>query len=324
MESCLLDIKQEQKCIVLFSGGLDSRIAVKLMHEKGFFVKAVFFNLPFIKEDIKEIRGFCKKNNVELEVFDCTQGELLQEYLDVLRKPLFNRGKGYNPCIDCKIFILKKTKEFADKEGIDLIVTGDVLGERALSQSKKSIRRIDENSEVEGRVFRPLSAKLLDKIKSEEENSLDKEDFYDIQGRKREKQFELAKRFGIDFPNPSGGCLLCEPALKNRFKKIFDKDLNEEQIKLLKRGRHFMMNDLWIVLGRNEKENKFIEDIFEKENQNIIISDYPGPTAVFFDFSREDEEKDKEEIKGKVLELIKAYSKKGSERDRDYWERYKI
>lgn len=309
-----------RRCIVLFSGGLDSRLAVKIMQEKDFNIKAVFFKLPFIKENLSEINSFCEENSVELEVVDCTKGKLLQEYLDVLRKPQFSRGKGYNPCIDCKIFILKKTKEIADKLGIEFIVTGDVLDERPLSQTKKALNSIEQNAGVQGRVFRPLSARLFEKTIADEKNLLDKENFYDIQGKKREKQEKLAENFGIDYPNPSGGCLLCEPLLKNRFKELFYRDIDEKKVNLMTLGRHFLIDDYWIVLGRNEAENKFIEEIVD-DNENLFVPDEPGPTAVIFP---EKISGLTEEIKEKVRRLVKTYSKKGSEKEKKEFEKNKI
>ena len=306
-----------QKCIVLFSGGLDSRLAVKIMQEKGFEVVAVFFKLPFVREKISNIEKFCKENGVKLEIVDCTKEKLLQEYIDIIKKPCFSRGKGFNPCIDCKIFIFNKTKKIADKKGIELIVTGDVIDERPLSQTKKAINKIEEKSEVKGRIFRPLSAKIFEPVDLEKKGFLNSEDFYEISGRKRDKQIELAKDFGIDYPNPSGGCLLCEPQLKNRFKKIFKKNLDEKKVKLLNLGRHFIVDGFWIILGRDEKENNILEKVMDEEKEKLIIPDYPAPYAVIFgDHS--------EEIKEKVLELMKAYSKKGSIKERNYWEEYKI
>ncbi len=146
-------LRNEKKAIVLFSGGLDSRLAVKIMQERGFEVVALFFKLGFGTGCCDEncSFNFSQLQGVELKIFDCTRGKLLQEYLEVIKKPKYGRGAGVNPCVDCRIFMFKKAKEFADKEKIKLIATGEVLGQRPMSQMKKSLDLIEEESGLRGR-----------------------------------------------------------------------------------------------------------------------------------------------------------------------------
>ena len=200
-------MKKLKKCIVMFSGGLDSRLALKIMEEQGFDVLAVFFNFPFGTGCCSEgcSFNFSQIHGIKLKVFDCTKGELLKDYLSVIKKAENGRGAGMNPCIDCRIFMFKKIKEFSNSQGIDLIVTGEVLGERPMSQMKKSMFLIEEESGLKGRILRPLSAKLLPEIKVEINGLVDRKKLYEIQGRQRKKQIKLANKFRIDFPSPGGG-----------------------------------------------------------------------------------------------------------------------
>ncbi len=286
----------KKKVIVMFSGGLDSRLAVKIMQEQGFDVVALFFKLPFGTGCCNEgcAFNFSQLQGIELKTFDCTRGKLLQEYLKIIKNPKYGRGAGMNPCIDCRIFILKKAKEFADKKGINIIVTGEVLGERPMSQTKKAMDIIEKESGLKGRLLRPLSAKLLPETEAEKRGLVDKEKFYDIQGRRREKQMILAKKFKISYPSPAGGCLLCEKLYCEKLKKILDKkNLTYKDIQLLKIGRHFEASQ--IILGRNKKEN----ELLEKEKGTRIIPKQIGPTALI---------KNKK-YQGKAKKLIQKYSK---------------
>ena len=305
---------KKSKVIVLFSGGLDSILALKLMQKQNLKVTALFFKLPFIKNIGKDIKNFCKENKVDLKIFDCTKGKLLKEYLEIIRNPKYGVGVGLNPCIDCRIFILKKTKEFADKKEIELICTGDVLGERPMSQMKKSLEIIENDSNLKKRIFRPLSAKLLEETDYEKKGFINKENFYDFQGRRRENQIKLAKKFKIkNYPNPSGGCLLCEKELKKRFIFLLKRVLNKDNIKLIGVGRHFFINNCWVILGRNKIENRIIEST----KGTKIVPSYPAPSVIVFN-------KLNKETKLKINDLIKAYSKKGSLEERKEFEKYKL
>jgi len=268
----------KKKCIVMFSGGLDSRLALKIMQERGFDVIAVFFKLPFIKNIEDEIKGFAKKNKVRLKVFDCTKGNLLRDYLKIIKNPKYGQGAGLNPCIDCRIFMLKKARKFADTYKIKLIFTGEVLGQRPMSQTARAIKVIDKEIGFE------LTRPLID---------------MGISGRQRKKQIALAEEFQIPYPAPAGGCLLCEKLYCEKLKKILDKKLSYKDIELLKIGRHFEASQ--IILGRNGAENK----ILEKEKGIKIIPRQAGPTALIN--SRPPAQK--KELIEKARKLIQKYSK---------------
>ncbi|MFW6233087.1 MAG: tRNA 4-thiouridine(8) synthase ThiI [Nanoarchaeota archaeon] len=305
---------KNKKCIVLISGGLDSLLSLRIMQEQGFKVKGIYFKLPFSKDESDIIKDFSKKNKFKLKIINCTKGKLLKEYLEVIKKAKHGKGAGVNPCIDCRIFILKKAKQIANKKNIELIVTGEVIGERPMSQMKKSINIIDTETGLRKRILRPLSAKLLNKTNAEKKGLLNKNKLYTIQGRKRDKQIKLAKKYKTPIINSGGGCLLCEKELKNRFKYLLKRGLNKNEIKLINIGRHFIINNSWIILGRNEKENKIIE---KGKKGKKIIPKYPAPSAIILD-------KFNKSIKNKVEDLIKAYSKKGTKKDKEFFKKYKL
>jgi len=285
-----------KKCLVMLSGGLDSRLVVKIMQEKGFEVVAVFFKLPFGTGCCDEncSFNFSQLQGVKLKIFDCTKGKLLKEYFDVVKKPKYGRGAGVNPCVDCRIFMFSKAKEFADKNKIEFIATGEVEGQRPMSQMKKSLNLIKEKSGLKKRLLRPLAE-------------------FGIIGRRRDKQMALAKKFKISYPHPAGGCVLCEKELKKRFEFLFKRGINEKEINFVNVGRHFVIEGCWIVLGRNEKENKILESF----GKNVIVPDFSAPSALILD-------KCKKETEEKVNKLIEAYSKKGSLEERKKFERRKI
>ena len=259
------------KILVLYSGGLDSKLAVKLLQEQGLNVECLFFKLPFIKQEIPELNG----KGIKFHVLDVTKEKLLKEYLEIIKKPRYGYGAGVNPCIDCRIFMFKKAKEYADKEKIDIIASGEVLGERPMSQTSQAIKIID--NEIGFEILRPLSAKLLSETSYEKKGLVDRNKFFDFQGRGRKKQIELAKKFNMSYPSPAGGCLLCEKELARRLKLLLGKNLiNEKTLKLTKIGRHFYI-DYWFVVGRDEKENLIIEKF-----KNSIKSG-KGKPAVYFD-----------------------------------------
>jgi tRNA-uridine 2-sulfurtransferase len=293
-----------KKILVMFSNGLDSRLVVKLLKEQigANNLVAVYCLLPFGSRysNVEDAKKFIEKEGVEWKLLDFSEGELLDKYLEMIRKPKYSRGKALNPCIDCKILMLNEAKKFADKKGISLIATGDVLGERPMSQNLGALKKIENDSDLTGRILRPLSAKLLPEIKT----NLDSNKFLDVQGRVRKKQLELAKTFKMDFPTPAGGCLLCEPNFVKKIKPLLEKKkVKKWEIELTKIGRHFF--DGKIVLGKNKKENDFLKELKSELNFGHLIIPIPekGPSAFVLD----------ETLIPKSQKLIKKYSKKSIE-----------
>jgi hypothetical protein len=332
--------EQKTKALVLFSGGLDSRLVVKLLQEQGIDAECLYFKLPSgCGCSAKENEEFAEQNKLKLTIVDCTKGKLFKEYLNVIKKPKFSRGTGMNPCIDCKIFMFKKAKEYADmvnsdgdtdsfqncpdrefykaksknkrilykqKPKIEIIATGEVLGERPLSQTSKALAIIDK--EIGFELLRPLSAKLLAETKAEKLGLINREALLDIQGRQRKTQLELAKKFNIKYPQPAGGCLLCEKAYSAKLKDLFKnkEDISEAELETLRAFRHFRSADTHkkIILGKDYQENALLGELNKKLKWNILIpEENPGPTALFEDKSD----------KNLVLQLIEAYSSKNLE-----------
>ncbi len=293
---------KKPKALVMLSGGLDSRLALMIMKDQlgAKNIQAIFFILPFGAGCCNEhcSLNFCQTYGMRLKIVDCTRGKNLQEYIEIIKKPKFGYGKGMNPCIDCRIFMLKKAKEYADKNNIDIIVTGEVLDERPMSQRKAKMELIENEAGLKGKILRPLSAKLLEETDAEKSGLIDREKLFSIQGRQRKKQIELAGKYKINYPTPAGGCLLCEKEFVERLKPLLDKGLNEEDVFLLKIGRHF--NNSEIILGRNREENEKIEAVFKRFKRGILIVPKGiGPSAYI---------KDKKLVE-KAKALIRKYSK---------------
>ena len=286
------------KTLVLVSGGLDSRLALKILQEQlGEQVEALLFLLPFSGgccSDKHCVIRFTQKELVKLNIIDCTSGKLFEEYLNIIRHPKFARGTSLNPCIDCHLFMLKKAREFADKLGIQIIATGEVLGERPLSQTSKALSIIDKEAGFQ--ILRPLSAKLLEETEWEKKGLIDRSKLLDIQGRNRKRQIELAKKYNISYPSPGGGCLLCEKGYCEKLKPLLNSNIGYNDIKLLSLGRHFHNSE--IILGRNNEENL----ILEKEPGIKIIPKEPGATALIKNSNKS--------LLEEAKELIRKYSKK--------------
>ncbi|MBI5871602.1 hypothetical protein HZB88_00790 [archaeon] len=261
------------KAIALLSGGLDSMLAVKLMKEQGIDVIALNFTSPFcLCNRGCRVKELGKKLGVK--VFVKNKGK---EYLRIVRNPKHGYGRGLNPCIDCRIFILKKAEQFARKIKARFIFTGEVLNERPMSQHLNALKIIEKEAGLE--VLRPLSAKLLEETEAERKGLVNRNKLLGISGRRRKEQIELAKRYGLDFPCPSGGCLLTYKEFAGKAKDLFEhkKQVTLKDIRLLKIGRHFRYKDNKIIVGRDEKENKLLEGYGKNILKPVSV---PGPSIL--------------------------------------------
>ncbi len=271
-----------KKAIVLLSGGLDSILAARLMLEQGIDVEAVHFHIGFASCGGEEGAGAAEKAAMALGI-KFTRIDITEEYLEVFKKPKHGYGANVNPCIDCKIFMLKKAKEYMGITGASFLVTGEVLGERPMSQRRDALNIIEKQAGVRGILLRPLSAKELDLTIPEKEGVVDREKLAGIVGRSRKPQFALAEKFGIkEFPNPAGGCLLTDPGFARRVKDLIaHKAVDIENLKLLKIGRHFRISEkAKLALGRNEKENDLLMQYMKREYVSLEPKDVPGPFAI--------------------------------------------
>ncbi len=202
------------KAISLLSGGLDSILATELIRSQGIEVVAFNVKTPFCipkKDGTSEAIEAANQLKIPLKVVNVGK-----DYLQMLRNPKYGYGKNMNPCIDCKIFMIRKAKKYAKEIGADFLFTGEVLGERPKSQHGPALKIIEEEAGLKGKLLRPLSAKLLRETKAERKGLVDRAKLCNIQGRSRKPQFQLAREFGIkSFPAPAGGCLLtCEEYAK--------------------------------------------------------------------------------------------------------------
>ena len=269
-------MKDKIKAVALFSGGLDSILAVKLIQEQGIEVKGVNFKTPFFGLD--KTLASIKNLNIDLEIIDITQ-----ELLEVLRNPKHGLGKNMNPCIDCHALMFKKSGEYMNKIGASFILSGEVLGERPMSQNRNSLNIIERESGFEGRILRPLSALLLAETIPEKEGLVDRNKLLDISGRSRKRQMELAAKMGIrDYPSPAGGCKLTEPAFSKRLRDLFTQEsFSLEEIELLKLGRHFRLSrNIKLVVGRNKEENEKIKEFFQEGDFLFKAKNLKGPVSL--------------------------------------------
>jgi len=279
------------KALVLLSGGLDSILATKILKNQRIRITALSFKSYFFNE--KQAQRAAKELRVPLRIIDFSK-----EHLKMVKKPKYGYGKNMNPCIDCHILMLKKAKEIMEGKKpfgklratkFHFVATGEVLGERPMSQNKKALDLIEKESSLRGYLLRPLSAKLLKPTIPEKLGLVDRNKLLDISGRSRKKQLELAKKFKLkDFPAPAGGCLLTDPEFSKRLRKLFEisPDCRRNDIELLKLGRHFSENTTKIVIGRNEDENGKIKKIAQKGDVLIEMENYSGPLTLVRNYQK--------------------------------------
>jgi tRNA-specific 2-thiouridylase len=265
--------------LVLLSGGLDSTLAVRAMLEQDLDVEAAIFTTPFCLCDKCAAESAIKKFGIKAHtVF------MGKEYLDLVTDPPHGYGSQMNPCIDCRVLMLRKAKELAQKIGAECLVTGEVLDERPFSQTKSSMERIEKAAGLEGKILRPLSAKLLPETDAEKSGLVDRERLFSIRGRRRLPQMDLAKEWGInDYPCPSGGCLLTDPRFSDRLREFLKHNecLRVEDVSLLRIGRHFRVDGCKIVVGRNEEENNRLLCIAMKRKRPYLeVVGYMGPITL--------------------------------------------
>lgn len=272
-----------KKAVALFSGGLDSMLAIKLMLEQGIEVHALNFLTIFCtctsRGCMHQATKAAGQLQVPLKVMNITE-----EYMEVVKTPKHGRGRNMNPCIDCRIFTFRKARDFMEEIGASFVITGEVLGERPMSQRRDAIEIIERESGLKRRIVRPLSAKLFEPSIPEETGVVDRDKLLDIQGRRRDRQITLAKELSVnDYPCPAGGCLLTDRGFSNRLKDLFKHtpDYNINDLHLLKVGRHFRIRDnVKLFIGRNEEENKKLISLSRPGDYVFDVVDIPSPIAL--------------------------------------------
>lgn len=271
------------RAIAMLSGGLDSSLAAAVVKQLGIdviglHVRHLFSGKPTAGKD--PIADSAAQIGIPFRIIDGSDGQL-----DIVRHPRHGTGAGMNPCIDCRIFILRVAKEVMDEEEAQFVITGEVLGQRPMSQHLKALESVARESGLEDRLLRPLSARFLPETLPVREGWVDLKDLPEIHGRGRQPQIELAGRYGIhDFPQPAGGCLLIEKAYSARLRDAFSAygadQVDRQAFELLALGRHFRLSaNAKVILGHDEQENA---KLLEKAGERIVLDpvDVMGPSGL--------------------------------------------
>ncbi len=284
------------KAVVLVSGGLDSTLAALLLKEQGVEVHGIHFSTGFCLSEHKRTMSFFgaaqgearpetqrAETNLRVDVRNVDLGE---EYLETVLHPKHGYGANINPCIDCRIMMLRKAKSYADEIGARIVATGEVIGQRPMSQRRDTMRIIEKESGLEGRLVRPLCAKRLPPTEPEKQGLLDRARLLDFCGRGRRPQMELIASKGItDYPLPAGGCcFLTDRNYAARFRDLVahsaGRKLTRDDLVLLKTGRHFRLSPaLKLVAARDEGECRFLE-LFSEGRVRFEAIDVSGPVAL--------------------------------------------
>ncbi len=310
-------MKQQCKAVALISGGLDSMLAVKVIQEQGIHVEGINFFTGFCVEGHthavrKKHQDKQKRNNalwvaaqlgIKLHIVD-----VVEEYKDILLNPAHGYGKNVNPCLDCKTFMVKKAVQWIKEHNFDFIITGEVVGQRPMSQRRETMPVVAKESGGNDLLVRPLSAKQLPETLPEREGWLDREKLYDFSGRTRKPQMALAAKFSFkDYAQPAGGC--CMLTDENYAIKLQDmwhnrpsRDYELDDIIMLKMGRHFRLAPhLKLIIGREEGENRFMQG-YKNQFMSVYPTSHPGALCVVDGEFKSDEERDQ------ALALVARYS----------------
>jgi tRNA-uridine 2-sulfurtransferase len=273
---------QKPKAIALLSGGLDSLLAAKIVQAEGVEIIGLHLLSPFgCREDVQKTA-----DSLGIRLIIREKGE---PYLDMVKNPKYGIGRSVNPCIDCRIFMFDIAEKVRREEGADFIITGEVLGQRPMSQQRVSMDLIDRKSGMEDSILRPLSARLFPPTHPERVGWVNRERLHAISGRSRKEQFALIENYGVsNFSAPGGGCLLTElafaPKLRDFYKNEHYENSTERlaQSELLRYGRHFRPNgDFKFIVSRDEKENALLEEKWRNANGTFFYPDsFLGPNAV--------------------------------------------
>jgi len=272
------------RAVALLSGGLDSTLAIRVVQEQGIAVVAINFSTAFCTctpkgQGCSSSRRAADQLGVELVV-----QVLTDEYYALLKDPPHGFGRALNPCIDCRILKLKKSAKVMRERGASFLITGEVLGQRPMSQRRDALRIIDRDSGLEGLILRPLSAQHLPPTVPEREGWVDRGKLLAISGRSRKVQMELAEHFGIhDYPCPAGGCLLTEPEFARKLKDLmtWKPDFTTHDLALLKVGRHFRLpHGSRLLVGKNERENQRLQALARESEILLDTEGVPGPLAL--------------------------------------------
>ena len=273
---------KKTKALVLFSGGLDSLIAINLLKEQNIEVTALSFESYFFNG--ARAKKITEQIKVPIKIINFSK-----QHLTMVKQPMYGYGKAANPCIDCHLMMLREAKKIMDKDGYDFIATGEVLGQRPMSQNLRALNLIAEKSGLNGWLLRPLSAKKLIESEVEKNNLIDREKLLDIKGRSRKQQLAIAQKNKlIGYDTPAGGCLLTERDFGKKLKELFEiyPECSGNDVELLKCGRHRWENKIKIIIGRDQQENKRLNKLAQINDIIIEMKNYNGPTTLIRSYSK--------------------------------------
>ena len=264
--------------IGLFSGGLDGLLAIKLLEEQGLKIKPLHFYSPFF--------GHPRKRNYWKRIYgvDVDMVDIGQDFVDMLASgPAHGVGKTINPCVDCKILLFERARELMPKYNAQFLASGEVVGQRPMSQRRDTLNIISRDAKIKDVLLRPLSAKCLNPTPVEENGLVDRDRLLGIWGRGRKDQFELAKKYGIEeIPTPAGGCLLTEKENARRFWPIFKfiERPDQAHFYLANVGRQFWQGTFWLSVGRHERDNEKLNELFRPGDLLFRLAAFPGPLGL--------------------------------------------
>jgi tRNA U34 2-thiouridine synthase MnmA/TrmU len=268
----------------LLSGGLDSLLATRLIMDQGIEVIGLHFITPFFGyskkgQESRFTEGWRRLYGIQARIIDVSE-----EYFGVVRHPHYGYGKNFNPCIDCKIYLFSKAKALMEEEKADFLITGEVLGQRPMSQRRDTLRIVERDSGTEGILLRPLCAKNLKITQPELTGMVDREKLLGFSGRNRKPQMKLAEEMGLrHYPSPAGGCLLTDPVLAKRIRKYFSEcpNITVNGILLLQVGRHFQFPARQhLVVGRRDEENQRLMELRQDQDVFLKLQGIPGPLGL--------------------------------------------
>lgn len=276
---------KKPKAVALYSGGLDSTLAILVMQKQGVEVTAITFMNHF-GCDISD-KSSCSKDPFAASIkfgFKVKLSHLSDKFLEIVKNPKYGHGKNMNPCMDCRILMLKEAKVFMEMIKADFLITGEVVGQRPMSQRKDCFPVVDKTADVKGLVVRPLCGKILTPTIAEEQGLIKRELMYDFNGRSRKPQMALAEELGLtDYPSPAGGCLLTDPNYSYKLKDLLEhnKDPEYKDINFLRVGRQFRYSDgCKIFVGRHMEENEAMKALADPDDIMMRVEGCGSPTVV--------------------------------------------
>ena len=273
----------------MISGGLDSTLAAKLMLEQGVEVHGLYLSMSWGCCEKDKAMASARQLGIPLMVLSVGDA-----YLDVIRRPKYGYGSGMNPCVDCRIYMFRIAKRYMDELGAGFVVTGEVLGQRPMSQRRQPLGTIEEECGLRGLLLRPLSAHLLEPTLPEQQGIVDRSRLLAIAGRSRHEQTTRAKQAGImEYSQPAGGCLLTDEHFAKKTRDLFahEERPTTKDMELLTVGRHFRVGSATkIIVGRNEVENLLLEG-YSQDGYTCLRPKFAAPAALIIGLLNEEAER---------------------------------